>query len=498
MQITVGIIIAIYIIVSVILGTSSVKHARTSEGFLLGSRNVGPWLSAFSYGTAYFSAVIFIGYAGMFGFKIGIGSIWIGVGNALIGTYLSWKLLAERTRFLTHKHNAKTIPEFFSNIYKSRGMKIYAALIIFIFLVPYASGVYKGLGLLFSMVFNGVNPVVCMVIVAGLTAVYLVLGGYTATARNDLFQGLIMIIGLVALIVIVFSRKEVSGLGEFLPKLSNISEQLTSITGGQFSNLLLVNILLTSFGVFGMPQMVSKYYSIKDEKSIKIATKVSTVFALVIGVGAYSIGSVSPLFIKANADGTPALADSYDGVIPTILMDVLSSNTFTLIVLGVIVVLLLSASMSTLSSLVLSSASAVSIDIFGEIKKISEKKEVLIMRIFCVIFIAASFIFATLNITFIVNLMSFSWGVVAGAFIGPFLFTLFCKNLPKPSIWIGLISGPFTIFTLFFINFINIGFDETKAMMPWFGVIAMAVSFLVVPLSALVINKGKLEFLKTK
>jgi SSS family solute:Na+ symporter/sodium/proline symporter len=468
------------------------NETKSTEGFLLGDRNVGPILSAFSYGTSYFSAVIFVGYAGMFGYMIGIGSIWIGIGNAIIGCLLSWIVLAKKTRSITHKLKTKTMPEFFAARYGSKTMKIYAAIIIFIFLVPYAASVYKGLGSLFSMIFNGANPVICMAIVAGLTCIYLLLGGYIATAKNDVFQGMIMIIGLIFMLIIIFSRPEVGGINGLFSKLSKIGDQFISPFGGNFIKLLCINILLTSFGVWGLPQMIHKYYAIKDERSIKTATIVSTIFALFIGVGAYLTGSVSRLFIPSKDNDLPDLKGGYDDVMPTILMKTLTNNVFTIIILGIIVILLLSASMSTLSALVLSSSSSITIDLLKEAKKnITEKNEILAMRFFCFIFIALSFIFASLNISFIVNLMSFSWGIVAGSFIGPFLWGLYKKNISKIGGWAGLLSGPVIVFSLLIYNMQTLpgGFEAAKSMAPEFGVIAMIVSVIVTPLFGLVGKK---------
>ncbi len=285
-QLIATISLVVFVVVMLLVGIYSTKKAGTVEGFLLGGRGIGPWISAFSYGTAYFSAVIFIGYAGMFGWTIGTGSILIGLGNAIIGCWLAWIFLAKRTRQMTRTLNSRTMPEFFAARYNSRRMKLYSAVIIFVFLVPYAAGVYKGLGTLFSAIFAGVDPVICMFIVAALTGIYLVLGGYVATSTNDFIQGLIMIAGIVAMVLLLVSRPEVGGFSAAFEKLSAIDPQLTDITGGSSRNFLITNIVLTSFGVWGLPQMVHKYYAIKRESDIKIATTVSTIFALLIGCGA--------------------------------------------------------------------------------------------------------------------------------------------------------------------------------------------------------------------
>ena len=207
-------VIALILYVALLLGIGLYcrRAATNMNNCRLGGRNVGPWISAFSYGTSYFSAVIFIGYAGMHGWNIGVGSMWIGIGNAVIGCLIAWLLLAKPTRHMTQKLNASTMPEFFAKRYDSTGMKVYAAVIIFVFLVPYAAGVYKGLGTLFSAVFPGVSEKVIMLLVAVLAAVSLVLGGYKVTAFTDFVQGIIMVVGITAMIIAVVTRPEVCGL----------------------------------------------------------------------------------------------------------------------------------------------------------------------------------------------------------------------------------------------------------------------------------------------
>ncbi|GHU50798.1 sodium:solute symporter [Clostridia bacterium] len=489
-QIVSVIVLLFFIMVIIAIGVFSTKKAATVDGFLLGGRTIGPWLSAFAYGTTYFSAVIFVGYAGMFGWNVGLAGIWIGIGNAILGCLLAWLVLAKPTRRLTHALKARTLPELFQRRYLSRGMKLYSAVIIFIFLVPYAAGVYKGLGALFSSIFNGASPTICIAIVAVITAIYLVLGGYVATSLNDFIQGVVMIVGLIAMLAILISRPEVGGLAAGTAKLTAIDANLTDFFSASNFKILLPNIILTSFGVWGMPQMVHKYYAIKDDHSIKIATVVSTVFALVIGCGAYFNGSLSRLFITANESGTPDVPGGFDGVVPTMLMQILSEGLFQNIILGVIMLLLLSASMSTLSSVVLSSSSAVSIDLIADVKPdIKPRGQLFTLRALCLVFVALSFVFATMNISFIVNLMSFSWGVVAGSFIGPYIWGLYCKWITKAGAWAGLLAGLLVVGGMLIFNTATIGFTEAKALAPIMGVTSMGVSLVAVPLVSLFTKK---------
>lgn len=490
-----------FVCLMIAIGLFSWKKTQAIEGFLLGGRNIGPWVSAFAYGTSYFSAVIFIGYAGKHGWDIGLGSMWIGVGNAVLGCWLAWKLLAKRTRSMTHTLAAKTMPEFFEGRYNSTAFKVISALIIFIFLVPYSAAVYKGLGSMFTAIFPGVQESTWMLIIAVVTAVYLMLGGYVAAAYTDFVQGLIMIFGVFAMVIAIVNNQSVGGFGEFYQNLAGIPDngdgidgsQLTNLFGGSSWKFLCINILLTSFGTWGLPQMVSKYYAIKDDKSIKTATIVSTLFALIIGAGAYFIGSLSRLILNNQLP-----EGGHDAVIPTVLTQSLGGSLGPIIILAMVLLLLLSASMSTLSSVVLSSASAISIDLAPVVhKNYTQKQEMRFTRFLCLLFVALSYIFATQNITIIVNIMSFSWGIVSGCFIGPYVWGIYSKRTTKAGAWAGMICGFFTVLiATVVLTAMNAGdaglysaFQAASAMAPEMGVAAMVVSLIAVPVVSMFTKK---------
>ena len=482
--------LAVYVVAMALIGCISFGKSKTLDGFLIGGRKIGGWVTAFAYGTTYFSAVVFVGYAGQHGWNIGIGAIWIGIGNAILGCLLSWLLFANKTRKMTKKLNAKTMPDYFEKRYNSKGMKILAAAIIFIFLVPYSAAVYKGLGSLFSAVFPSVDTWVWMLIIACLTAVYLVAGGYVATAYTDLVQGIIMLVGVVCLVVTVLSHDTVGGISGLIQNLESFESlpgdpnpttgaQLTNIFGGSAFKFLCFNILLTSFGTWGLPQMIGKFYAIKDTAAIKRGTIISTIFCIVIGCGAYLIGSTSRLILGGTLpDG------GIDAIIPAVLIEVLGNGTLGIILLAIIMILLLSASMSTLEAVVLTSASAVAVDLIPAVskKEIPAKKQMLLTRLLCLAFVACSFIFATQNIPIIVSLMSFSWGIVSGCFIGPYIWGLFSKKITQTGAFAGIISGLVTVGGATLVISLTSGFSAAAAKSPEMGVLAMAISFIIVPL----------------
>ncbi len=417
------------------------RTTKDVNGFVLGGRSVGPWLTAFAYGTSYFSAVVFIGYAGQFGWKYGLAATWAGIGNAIIGSLFAWKVLGKRTRIMTQHLDSATMPQFFGTRYNSKGLKICSSVIIFVFLIPYTASLYNGLSRLFGMAFN-IDYSICIIIMAVLTAIYVIAGGYMATAINDFIQGIIMLVGISTVIIAVLINN--GGLSEAISRLSQVSDESSGIVQGAFASIfgpdpinLLFVVILTSLGTWGLPQMVQKFYAIKDVSAIKKGTVVSTIFALVVSGGSYFLGGFGRLY----SDQVDVTANGYDSIIPTML------STLAPILIALIVVLVLSASMSTLSSLVMASSSTITIDLVKDsiVKDMNEKKQVSLIRILIVVFIAISAIIALIqyhsSVTFIAQLMGISWGALAGAFLAPFLYSLFWKRTTKQACWVCFFFG---------------------------------------------------------
>ncbi len=434
-------LLAIYFIVLIAIGFYCRQKATDVDGFVLGGRSVGPWLTAFAYGTSYFSAVVFVGYAGQFGWRFGIAATWAGIGNALLGSLLAWVVLGRRTRVMTQHLDSATMPQFFGKRFQSHSLKIAASAIIFIFLIPYTASLYNGLSRLFGMAFH-IDYSVCIILMAVLTAIYVIAGGYMATAINDFIQGIIMLFGIIIIIGAVLKSK--GGFMAALDGLSRVSDTTVSSTPGVFGSFfgpdplsLLSVVILTSLGTWGLPQMVQKFYAIDKEDSIKKGTIISTVFALVVSGGCYFLGGFGRLF----SDKIDIAANGYDSIIPTMLEDLSPA------LIALVVILVLSASMSTLSSLVIASSSTLTIDLIKDniLKDMSDKKQVLSIRILIVIFIAISAIIAVIqyksSVTFIAQLMGISWGALAGSFLAPFLYSLYWKGTTKAACWVSFLFG---------------------------------------------------------
>jgi SSS family transporter len=450
--------------VTVFVGFYFRKRTASVNDFVLGGRAVGPWLTAFAYGTSYFSAVIFVGYAGQFGWRFGTAATWVGLGNAFIGSLMPWFILGRRTRIMTHHLKSATMPEFFGSRYASNELKIGASIIVFIFLIPYTASLYNGLSRLFEMAF-GIDFLYCIIAMAIITAVFVVVGGYFATAANDFIQGIIMLFGIIAVIAAVLNSH--GGFIEALNKMASVTPTdtelaaktappliaakgiFTSFFGPDPLNLLGV-IILTSLGTWGLPQMVSKFYSIKSERMISKGAIVSTFFGLIVAGGCYFLGSFGRLYSNSNIYN-PNGAVVFDAIVPAML------SKFPDFLIGIVIVLVFAASISTLSSLVMASSSTLTLDFIkgNIIKKMNDKKQLIIIRSLIVVFIIISSCIAMIQykggISFIAQLMGVSWGALAGSFLAPFLYGLYWKRVTKPAVWCNFIfSTALMILNIFF------------------------------------------------
>ncbi len=495
-QIFTSILVVVFFALMISVGLYCRRHATDVDGFVLGGRSVGPWLTAFAFGTSYFSAVIFVGYAGQFGWNFGIASTWIGLGNAFIGSLLAWNILGRRTRLMTQHINSKTMPDFFEKRFGSKGLKIAASVIVFVFLIPYTSSLYNGLSSLFNIAFE-IPYWVCILAMAVLTGIYVIFGGYMATAINDFIQGIVMLVGIVVVVLAVLNQNGgFMGSMEALSTAENGGWEFTSFFGPNPAFLVVV-VLLTSLGTWGLPQMVGKFYAISNEAAIRKGTLISTLFAVIVAGGCYFLGGFGRLFVPAAENGQPV--GGFDSIIPSMLANL------SPYVVGVVIVLVLSASMSTLSSLVLTSASTLSLDVWIPAlkKEPSEKRKLLLMRILIVFFIAISAAIAILkdsiwkDFVFIAQMMGVSWGALAGSFLAPFLYGLYWKKTTRPAVWTSFGFGVGMMLVQLLVSMEVVTFGGVLSVIfqnsLYSGVLTMLAGLVIVPVVSIFTQKHILE-----
>lgn len=435
--------IGIYIVLMFAIGITQGKKAKSIADLTVGGRNAGAWLSALSYGTAYFSAVMFVGYAGGTGKAYGLWGVLAGIGNAIFGSWLAWKVLARRTRDVSARLKLKTMPQFLEKRYSSEKMKLFACIVIFVFLIPYSASVYKGLASV-AEVLLGINVDICMIIIAVVAAILLVFGGYLVQARADFMQGIVMMVGVATLIVCVVRCDAVGGLKGIAEYAKSEGIVLSSTNGLPKLNAsqwvsLWATVLMTSFGTWGLPQMVTKYFGIKDDKQAKKGITISTFFAFLVAGGGYFIGSLCYRYFTYSQLNDPSASDyiSQDYIVPNML----AQSELPSVLLGIVLVLLIAASVSTLCSVTLTASSTLTIDFINHYKKnMTEKKSSFTIKVLCVIFIVCSYVIANTD-TAILDMMSYSWGIISGSFLAPYVIALYWKKLNSKGAWAGILGG---------------------------------------------------------
>lgn len=476
-EFSIWLVIAIYVVFMLAVGVLSSKSTKGMAAFTVGGRNAGAWISALSYGTAYFSAVMFVGYSGGSGWSFGLWSVLVGVGNAIFGSLLAWLVLARRTREITHRLHIKSMPQLFEMRYGSKSMKIFACVVMFLFLLPYSASVYKGLTSICSVLLN-IDETVCMILIAIMSALVLVLGGYAATLKADFVQGIIMMFGVAILIVLVIVSPQVGGLSAGFERMSVYMEEHEMIPlSSQAALSLVATILMTSFGTWGLPQMVHKYYGIRDNKEVRRGIIISTFFAFLVSGGGYFIGSFSHLFF-----GSEMPEGGKDYIIPNMLNQAGLPN----LLLGIVLVLLISASVSTLSSITLTACSTISMDLVrGWWKpKLADESTARLTKILCLIFVVGSYIIANYP-TPILEMMSYSWGIISGAFLAPYAVSLYWKGINRAGAWAGMLGGFLTAFIPVAVS----GFTTPDG--PIYACAAMLVSLLLCILVSLIASRLK-------
>ncbi len=462
-QLTIWIVIGIYAVFMLTVGILYSRKGSDMAAFTVGGRSAGAWISALSYGTAYFSAVMFIGYSGGSGWSYGLWSVLVGIGNAVFGSLLAWLVLANRTRALTRYHDIKSMPQLFEKRFQSPAMRLFSCIVIFVFLIPYSASVYKGLTSVCSVIL-AIDEQVCMIIIAIASALLLVLGGYIATLKADFVQGFVMMIGVSALIILVVLSPQVGGLRTGLGRMADYMKSHEMAPLSVSSAVALVStLLMTSFGTWGLPQMVHKYYGIRDKQEVRRGTVISTVFALLVAGGGYFIGSLSHLFF-----GETIPEGGKDFIVPLML----DSAGLPNLLIGVILVLLISASVSTLSSITLTACSTVSMDLVKPkiVKNMDDRNLATLTRLLCLAFVILSYLIANYP-TPILEMMSYSWGIISGAFLAPYLLSLYWKGINRTGAWAGMIGGFLTAFLPAAFS----GFTTPHG--PLFACLAMAISF---------------------
>ncbi len=466
MPIKIAVLIA-YALMIIVVGIAGFRKTRSFSDFFLGGGNVGPWMTAFTYGTAYFSAVLFVGFAGKIGWGFGYSGLWIAVGNTLVGVLGVWWLLGRRIKKMSVEYGVHTMAEFFDKRYDSPFLKLFCSICIFVFFIPYTAAVFMGLSYLFRSTF-GIDYVLALVLMGGFTAIYIVLGGYRSMTIIDVIFGIIMLIGVSVLLGSIINSG--GGLANITNGIAAIDPRLTEIVGPPGWWPLVSLIFLTSVAPMAMPQLIQKFYAIKDDRSIRIGMIASTCFALIVTSIGYFSGATTRFFLTPET--TPMAFDNgkplFDALMPELLTNIVPDALSVVMLL-----LILSASMSTLAALVLISSSTLSKDFYAGFvnKGVSDKHLTLLMRFCSAIVVLLAVVLAYFRPSTIVSILGISWGAIGSAFLGPFLWGLFSRRMTRAGAISSAILGLGVCLTLY----------ATGTPSPQAGTLGMIVSLVVNP-----------------
>lgn len=473
------IVIALYAAMILTIGIIGLRRTHSFSDFFLGGGKVGPWMTAFSYGTAYFSAVLFIGFAGKIGWNFGYSGLWIALFNALAGVLLVWGVFGWKIKQISVSYGVSTMSEYLEKRYDSPFLKFAGALVIFIFMIPYSAAVFMGLSYLFTSNFD-IEYWHALIFIGLFTASYIVLGGYKSMAMIDMIFGIIMIAGVI---ILYFSTlNEGGGMAMITNTLHAIEPKLTAAVGPPGFWPLFALIFLTSVAPFAMPQLVQKFYAIRDRRSVRTGMIASTFFALLIGGVAYYLGSTTRIFISPD---DPAFSHVFTGHVPIYdrLMPELLAKVIPESLSVIILLLILSASMSTLAALVLISSSSLTKDFYhGFInREASDRRLTMLMRLGSGFFVFLSVVLAWLDLDTIVAILGISWGALGSFFLGPFIWGILMKTASRAGAISSGVVGLATCLILY----------ATGMPSPEAGTIGMITSLAINPLVSLVIPKQK-------
>ncbi len=469
------IVIAAFALMIVVIGIIGMRRTRSFSDYFLGGGKVGPYMTAFTYGAAYFSAVLFIGFAGKIGWDFGYSGLWIALFNSLVGVLGVWWLMGNRIKRMSQEYQVYTMPEYFEKRYQSRAFRLCSSIAIFVFFIPYSAAVFIGLSYLFQVNFH-IDYTLALVFMGLFTALYLVLGGYKSMTIIDVIFGIIMAVG--SLVLIISAINAGGGMTSISTRLESFNPDLTGLVGPPGLWPLFSLVFLTSVAPFAMPQLVQKFYAIKDKRAIRIGMVASTLFSALIATAAYFTGATTRIFMNpavspaAFKDGQPL----FDALMPELLTNVIPESLAVLMLL-----LILSASMSTLAALVLISSSSVARDVYAGFinRDVSDKNLTLMMRVCSAFFVALSVLLAYFKPASIVAILGISWGAIGSAFLGPFVWGILSKRMTKIGAAVSAVAGLGTCLVLYI----------TGMPSPQAGTIGMIISLAVNPLVSWIVPK---------
>ena len=422
----------IYLVLMILIGFAFSKKQGSVEGFLLGDRSLGSWVVAFSYAFSGMSGWVLVGYIGVV-YLMGPSSFYILIGFNL-GFMAGYLLYGKRLRNYSGLLGAATYTEFFASRVRSCEslIRIISALSIIVFMSAYVASQLAAIGKTMTVVF-GLSPVALIIIVGVVIALYCLIGGFSAVAFTDFVQGVLIVIGVVALAVVVVMKA--GGPAEISSIAASMDENLVNVTMGGKTGMALVGAvigqLLYGLQCMGRPHDTIKFFSIKSVKDIKKSLVVCLASLTVTYWAAFAIGYSGRVMFPELSDPEQLFAF------------MVTSDFIPPVLAGVLLTVFLGLMMSTVSSQLLSAGSTIGEDIFHRyvFKDASEKKVVRITQIGIVAVAFAGILFALNSTENVFNLTVYATSGLAATYAAVLALALYWKKLTGPGCFVGMIGG---------------------------------------------------------
>jgi sodium/proline symporter len=449
-------ILTAYLSILFLIGIWTSRKIKSIGDFYVGGKSLGYWVVAFSARATGESGWLLLGLTGM-GAMIGIKAFWVVMGEVL-GVAICWLFMAKKFKWLSDSYNSMTIPDFLTSRFGSKGnkLRLISATVLCIFNTSNITSQIDATGSAFETFFN-INYFTGAIIGFGIVVAYIFFGGFLAVAWSDLFQGVMMLIGLVFLPIAGFAYYSKINNVPITETISSIDPSLLNIWGsGGFTlmNILgIIGFLMIGAGFLGAPQLFVRFMSIKDENEIRKGTWVAILFTIVTDCSAVLAGIAGrALFTTSSDSPVSILGNGAQNVLPMLV-----EMVFPSIIVGLYIAAVLSAIMSTIDSLLVVSSSAITRDIYQQVLH-PEKNDAELTTLSRVVTIAIAL--ASLALALTVAILSpsrtifwfvmFGWSGIAACFCPMMILSLtwskFTENGAIASMITGFIGIPFFTF----------------------------------------------------
>ena len=438
-NVSVIIAFALYLGLMMYIGIYFYRKSNQLSDYILGGRQLGPWITSMSAEASDMSGWMLMGLPG-YAYMTGLPAAWIAIGLA-VGTWFNWVCISKRLRNYTEVANdSLTIPDFLKNRFHddSNALPVISALFIFIFFLIYTSSGFVAGGKLFTTIF-GLDYVTSLLLTALVVVFYTFLGGFLAVSWTDFIQGMMMFFAI--LVVPITATMLLGGPVEVLHLIqSEIPNHLQWFEGPLDSVaavISLVSALAWGLGYLGQPHILIRFMGISDAKELSKATNIAMTWVVISLAAAIAVGIVGRIFLGAQLTGPES---------ETVFL-IMSRTLFSPFMAGLIWSAVLAAIMSTASAQLLVTASVVSKDLYHKVvhKEATDKELVFVSRL-TVIVVAAMAIWLAMNPnSYILQIVAYAWAGFGAAFGPSILLSLYWRRMTLKGCFAGIFVGGLTV-----------------------------------------------------